>query len=122
MATNTGRNIIITFLLAGALAAGGYGLWNYFSTLKPAVERGEPQPVSGDLLVIDCKSRLFDESPAIAVAFSHPIERKQGFDKLISVTDHGPAKPDKPEGKPAPAVRLVRVALVLQLQTYWLWM
>ncbi|OGA03168.1 MAG: alpha-2-macroglobulin [Betaproteobacteria bacterium RIFCSPLOWO2_02_64_14] len=101
MATNTRRRIIVASLLAVALAAGAYGLWNYFSTLKPAVERGDLQPVSGELMVMDCKSRLFDESPAIAIAFSHPVERKQSFDKLISVTDHGPAQPDKPAGKAA---------------------
>jgi uncharacterized protein YfaS (alpha-2-macroglobulin family) len=78
-------------------------LWKYFASIGPAVERTDMQPLSGDLVVIDCKSRLFDESPAIAVAFSHPIERRQGFDKLISVTDHGPARPAGTERKPAPA-------------------
>lgn len=103
MATHTGRNVLVVFLLAAALAAGGYALWKTFSAVGPAGERAELLPVSGDMVVIDCKSRLFDESPAIAVAFSHPVERKQGFDKLISVTDHGPAQPGQKEGKPAAA-------------------
>jgi uncharacterized protein YfaS (alpha-2-macroglobulin family) len=103
MATSTRRNAVITLFLAAALAAGSYGLWNYFSALRPTAELAGMQPPSGELMVLDCKSRLFDESPAIAVAFSHPIERKQRFDKLIAVTDHGPAKPAKAADTPAVA-------------------
>ena len=102
MTTPTARNFLALSLAVVLLAAGGYALWKYFAAVGPAAERTDMQPVSGDMVVIDCKGRLFDESPAIAVAFSHPLERKQAFDKLLSVTDHGPSRPERTEDKPAP--------------------
>jgi hypothetical protein len=103
MATKTGRNVLLAIFVAAAVAAGVYGVWKHVSALRPAPDRGEFQPVSGELTVLDCRSRLFDESPAIAVAFSHALERKQGFDRLLTVSDHGPAQPEREDGKPAPA-------------------
>ena len=45
---------------------------------------------------LDCKARLFEESPALAVTFSEPVDRRQRFDNFLQVSDLGaPSSDDK---------------------------
>lgn len=41
----------------------------------------------------DCKSRMFDGSPAIAVSFTQALSRSQDFGKLLTATEGDSAKP-----------------------------
>ena len=39
----------------------------------------------------DCSARLLDDSPALAVLFSQPLDRKQKLEGKLLVSDLGPA-------------------------------
>ncbi|WP_043457938.1 alpha-2-macroglobulin family protein [Azohydromonas australica] len=43
---------------------------------------------------LDCKARLLDDRPALAVVFSQPLDRRQDFGQALRVVDLGPAGAD----------------------------
>ncbi|OVZ62290.1 alpha-2-macroglobulin [Pigmentiphaga sp. NML030171] len=60
--------------------------------------------------LLECRTRLFDESLALAVTFSQPLDRRQSLGKLLQVVDLGAASGDdeaaKTQGKPQPGQAL----------------
>lgn len=64
-----------------------------FQTQPSSVDVGDPAAFAW----VDCKPRLFDGSPAVAVTFTQALGRSQDWDKLIKVSesasDNGAATP-----------------------------
>src|SRR5690606_13164606 len=53
----------------------------------PAATVGQPDPFSA----VDCQARQYNDSLALAVTFSQPVDRKAGLDSYLSVLDTGAA-------------------------------
>lgn len=53
--------------------------------------------------VLECKPRLLDDRPALAVVFSQPLDRTQDLGELMRVVDRGAAQAPVPRGADAPA-------------------
>ncbi len=92
------RSKLILMALAVALAAAaGLGWWKFGpgGTSGNRVEVGSAAPFA----FVDCKARLFDGSPALAVMFTQPLERSQDWSKLLQASEG-----DKPDSaKPVEA-------------------
>ncbi len=75
-------------ILAAALAFGASR--SARRTPSPSrVEVGSAQPFA----LAECKARLFDGAPAIAVMFTQPLARSQDFAKLVKASEGDGAKP-----------------------------
>ena len=102
----TRNKSILAAVLALAALAGAAGWWQY------ARNSGDSRAPSGGLganraeigsaqafSFVDCKARLFDGSPAIALSFTQPLARSQDWGKLLQASEG-----DKPESaKPVEA-------------------
>ncbi|RTL37441.1 MAG: alpha-2-macroglobulin family protein [Burkholderiales bacterium] len=89
--------------LVGAAAVIGGGWW---ASQKLG---GPSQPNSAEVggetaafALLDCKPRLFDGAPAIAVSFTQPLDSKQDFAALVSALEGGAPSGEGTEKK-APA-------------------
>jgi uncharacterized protein YfaS (alpha-2-macroglobulin family) len=69
----------------------------------PTAQTGTPDPFA----LVSCQVRQFDESPALALTFSQPLDRTQTLSGLLRVSDQG-AIPVNESGEPTPpsAVRM----------------
>lgn len=95
------------------LAAVAVGAW--WAGKQSGGSGGEP-PASelvgsaDPFTLLECRTRLFDESLALAVTFSQPLDRRQSLGKLLQVVDLGAASGDdeaaKTQGKPRPGQAL----------------
>jgi uncharacterized protein YfaS (alpha-2-macroglobulin family) len=91
----------IAVTAAAAVALGGAGLWW-------AKHRGPGLPSVADIgsaeafNFVDCKPRLLDGSPAVAVMFTQPLERSQNWDKLLKASEKAPASAQDSNGRKSP--------------------
>lgn len=78
-----------------AAAAAGYFAWQRHQapSLPSSAEIGSEQAFAFS----ECKARLFDGSPAIAVVFTQPLDPKQDFGALLSASE-GDAPKAKDDG------------------------
>ncbi len=80
------RNKLTLGALAALLiAALAYAGWRYQgrSAVPSRVDVGQAQPFA----LADCKARLFDGAPAIAVMFTQPLARSQDWAKLVQASE-----------------------------------
>ena len=72
-------------VLVGAAAAAGWWGWQRAQapSLPSSAEVGSAQAFA----LTECKARLFDGSPAIAVVFTQPLDTRQDFAQLLSATE-----------------------------------
>ncbi len=78
--------------LVSLLAIWGAWQWKSGSDLPSQVEIGSEQPFAW----VDCKARLLDGAPAVAVMFSQPLSRSQDWGKLLKATEGESAQTAKP--------------------------
>jgi uncharacterized protein YfaS (alpha-2-macroglobulin family) len=78
---------------AGAIALAGAGLWwrHHQSSMPSVADIGTAEAFN----FVECKPRLFDNSPAVAVMFTQPLDRGQDWDKLLKATESGGSKGEK---------------------------
>lgn len=89
--------------LVGAAAVIGGGWWASQKLGGPA--QPNTAEVGGDtaaFALLDCKPRLFDGAPAIAVSFTQPLDGKQDFAALVTALEGGAPSGEGAEKK-APA-------------------
>ena len=79
----------VTVVAASALAWWGWQHTHQGDELGSKAEIGTEQAFAFS----DCKSRMFDGSPAIAVNFTQPLSRSQDFGKLLTATEGDGGKP-----------------------------
>ena len=89
-------------VVAAAVVVGG-GWWASQKFGAPGLpSRAEVGGEQAAFALLDCKPRLFDGSPAIALSFTQPLDSKQDFGALISAQEGGAPVGDAPN-KEAPA-------------------
>ena len=103
--------IVASVAAASVLAVGGWWLYQRQHTVTaPALAADPGQPFAA----IECKPRLFDDQPALAVVFTQPVDGRQKLDDLIRVTDLGPVAPGpKPAAASQPEGKIVQGAWVI---------
>lgn len=82
--------------VAGAAAGGWFG-WQAWQG-RGANELGSSAEIGGEQAAFafsECKARMFDGSPAIAVSFTQALDRRQDFGALLKASEG--AKDGKPE-------------------------
>ena len=86
--------LILLALLALAGLAAGLGWWQFTrDAANPSrVAVGTAQPFA----FVDCKARLFDGSPAIALSFTQPVARSQDWAKLLQASEGDQPEAAKP--------------------------
>ena len=104
MASRIVQAAVAAALVAGA-AVSGYLAWRHSQqpALPSSAEVGAEEAAFG---FSECKARLLDGSPAIAVMFTQALDRKQDFGALLTAAEGTPgakADPDNPNSKPAAA-------------------
>jgi len=90
--------------LVGAAVVVGGGWWAAQKFGQPALpssaEIGGEQTA---FALLDCKARLFDGAPAIALSFTQPLDGKQDFGALVNALEGAaPTVGDDNQKKPAP--------------------
>ncbi len=81
-------------VLVSAVAGGAWWFGKQAAT-QPGTESNATQIGAADpFTLLDCKVRLFDESPALALTFSQPLDRRQAFDRSLNVVDQGKINDD----------------------------
>ena len=91
----TSRNTLTLGLLAALLiAALAFAGWRFStrSDVPSRVDVGTAQPFA----LADCKARLFDGAPAIAVMFTQPLARSQDWAKLARASEGDNTESAKP--------------------------
>ena len=91
MAAKTVKTALAAVAVVAALALAWWG-WRHAhqgTDLGSTAEIGAEQAFAFS----DCKSRMFDGSPAIAVSFTQALSRNQDFGKLLTATEGDGAKP-----------------------------
>lgn len=87
-AMSKGLKILAGVGLAAAVAAAGWWGWQRQQG-HPEASEADSGPLAAFALA-DCKPRLFDGSPAIAVMFTQALARGQDFGKLLTATESAP--------------------------------
>ncbi|WP_298232272.1 alpha-2-macroglobulin [uncultured Azohydromonas sp.] len=108
MANSVARNkrglwaaVVVVVLAVLAAAAWWWNQGRQSSTVGTAL--ADPD---APFTALDCKPRLLDDRPALAIVFSQPLDRRQGFGHALRVVDLGPADADgevKERGAEQPA-------------------
>jgi uncharacterized protein YfaS (alpha-2-macroglobulin family) len=92
MGWKAGRTAAVAVACGVVVAAAGAAWW--WNGSRSGDDGGTATVVEGatgsdTFVALDCKARLFDESPALAVTFSQPVDRRQRFDNHLQVSDLG---------------------------------
>lgn len=93
----------LTLLALIAVAAAAYFGWQRSHApglpgLPSQVQVGEAAPFA----LLDCKARLFDGGPAVALMFAQPLARDQDWKSLASAFEgDAPPRPETRRGEPA---------------------
>jgi uncharacterized protein YfaS (alpha-2-macroglobulin family) len=104
MASRIVQAAVAAVFVAGA-AVSGYFAWQHFKSpgLPSSAEVGAEEAA---FAFSECKARLLDGSPAIAVMFTQALDRKQDFGALLTAAEGTPgakADPNDPSSKATPA-------------------
>ncbi len=106
MASSIVKAAAAAVVVAGVAVAAYFG-WQHFKTpgLPSSAEVGAEEAA---FAFSECKARLFDGSPAIAVMFTQALDPRQDFGKLLTASEgDAPQRRDDggvdPKGKPADA-------------------
>ncbi|MDD5030876.1 MAG: MG2 domain-containing protein, partial [Rhodoferax sp.] len=76
--------------------AGGVGWYGWQSGSQPELASSADIGSEQAFALADCKARMFDGSPAIAVSFTQALDRSQDFAKLVKASEGERADQAKP--------------------------
>jgi hypothetical protein len=83
-------NPVLSAVAAVSVAAAA--IWGGWQLLQPSADPTTPDSNAEPFAWVDCKPRLLDGSPAVAVMFTQPLARSQDWGKLVKATEG--EKPD----------------------------
>lgn len=94
------QKVVLGVVGAVAVVAGGWWAAQKLGSpsLPSSAEVGGEQAA---FALLDCKPRLFDGAPAIAISFTQPLDGKQDFGALVTAQEGG--APTETDGKKVPA-------------------
>ncbi|MBY0368055.1 MAG: alpha-2-macroglobulin family protein [Burkholderiaceae bacterium] len=98
MASSIVKAAVAAVVVTGAAVAGYVG-WQY--SRAPSLPSSAEIGAEAAFAFTECKARLFDGSPAIAVVFTQPLDPKQDFGKLLAASE-GDAPKTKDDGSKTP--------------------
>lgn len=80
------KKAVLALVGAGAVAGAGWWAWQHKAGpgLPSSAEIGGEQAA---FALLDCKARLLDGSPAIALSFTQPLDGKQDFGALVTAQE-----------------------------------
>ena len=84
MASSIVKAAVAAVVVTGAAVAGYVG-WQY--SRAPSLPSSAEIGAEAAFAFTECKARLFDGSPAIAVVFTQPLDPKQDFGKLLAASE-----------------------------------
>jgi uncharacterized protein YfaS (alpha-2-macroglobulin family) len=106
------RSLFVALLALALLATGGWWWQRHRSAPSDAV--GVVADPNEPFQALDCKARLFDDRPALAVVFSQPVDAKQNLAEFMHVVDLGAAESeDRPKAASQPQEKLIPRAWVV---------
>ncbi|MFT7722310.1 MAG: alpha-2-macroglobulin [Roseateles sp.] len=100
MASRRVQGAVAAVVAAGAAAAGGWWFTQRAPALPSSAEIGGEEAA---FAFTECKPRLLDGSPAIAVMFTQALDRRQDFGALLSAAEAPPGRPADPDDPASPA-------------------
>jgi uncharacterized protein YfaS (alpha-2-macroglobulin family) len=83
-------NPVLSAVAAVSVAAAA--IWGGWQLLHPSADPTQPDGNAEPFAWVDCKPRLLDGSPAVAVMFTQPLARSQDWGKLVKASEG-----DKPD-------------------------
>jgi uncharacterized protein YfaS (alpha-2-macroglobulin family) len=85
------RWIAAAAAVASVVALAGAGVWWYQQrhAMPSVADIGSAEAFN----LVECKPRLFDGSPAVAVMFTQPLSSRQDWDKLLTATERQASPP-----------------------------
>jgi hypothetical protein len=83
-------NPVLSAVAAVSVAAAA--IWGGWQLLHPSADPTTPDSNAEPFAWVDCKPRLLDGSPAVAVMFTQPLARSQDWGKLVKASEG--EKPD----------------------------
>ncbi|WP_422011248.1 alpha-2-macroglobulin family protein [Roseateles sp.] len=94
------QKAVLGLVGAGVLAGGAWWAWQKAGPgLPSSAEIGGEQAA---FALMDCKPRLLDGSPAIAVSFTQPLDSRQDFGALVTALEGAAPAKSEHDGKPTP--------------------
>jgi alpha-2-macroglobulin len=95
------KKAVMALVGAGAVAGAGWWIWQKQSSpgLPSSAEIGGEQAA---FALLDCKARLFDGSPAIALSFTQPLDGRQDFAALVTAQEGAAPTVDGDKKTPPP--------------------
>ncbi len=81
--------VLIAVLAVIAAVAGGSWWWRHQERAPTPGDTTVFASADGAFALAGCEARTAEESPALALVFSEPLERGTSLDKLVTVTDLG---------------------------------
>ncbi|KQW46787.1 alpha-2-macroglobulin [Pelomonas sp. Root662] len=96
------KKAVTALVGVGVLAGAGWWAWQRQSEpgLPSSAEIGGEQAA---FALLDCKARLFDGSPAIALSFTQPLDAKQDFGALVTAQEGAAPTVEGDKKTPPPA-------------------
>ncbi|HEY1132835.1 MAG TPA: alpha-2-macroglobulin [Roseateles sp.] len=96
------QKAILGLVGAGVVAGAGWWAWqrNAGPGLPSSAEIGGEQAA---FALMDCKPRLLDGSPAIALSFTQPLDPRQDFGALVTALEGAAPTKSESDGKTTPA-------------------
>ena len=90
--------------LVGVGVLAGAGLWAWQRQAGPGLpSSAEIGGEQAAFALLDCKARLFDGSPAIALSFTQPLDAKQDFGALVTAQEGAAPTVEGDKKTPPPA-------------------
>ncbi|MFT7775973.1 alpha-2-macroglobulin family protein [Roseateles sp.] len=95
------KKAVMALVGAGAVAGAGWWAWHEHAgpDLTSSAEIGEQAAFA----LMDCRPRLLDGSPAIAVSFTQPLDSRQDFGALVAAQEGAAPTKSEHDGKTTPA-------------------
>ncbi|MDP1900449.1 MAG: alpha-2-macroglobulin [Rubrivivax sp.] len=101
MTTKTAKMAVAAAAVVAAAALGAWALWQ---SRQQVAELGSSAGIGTEqaFALVDCKARMFDGAPAIAVSFTQALQRGQDFGKLVAASEGPKADPAAPAEQARP--------------------
>ncbi|HET9644897.1 MAG TPA: MG2 domain-containing protein, partial [Burkholderiaceae bacterium] len=104
MASKRGpATLVVALVIALAAIIGAGWWWQHRTSTSHRDQLLLGSDPSAPFVALECKPRLLDDQPALAVVFSQPLDRKQNLAEAMRVVDLGPLSGAAEQGRESAA-------------------